>query len=244
MNADAVLPAYAIRRSDRARRIRLTVSARDGLVDTLPRGVTDDEARRVVGERAAWAHHHLAATAQRRAELRAEPAEQLPDAVALAAFGETWPVVLRPRPSLTVRARHAGGSLVLTGPIHDAEECLRSLRRWRDRTARERLPHLLADVSREVGIEYARVTVRGQKTRWGSCSSRATISLNRNLVFLPEHIVRYVMAHELAHIREPNHSARFWALLEHIAPGVRDARNALRGASHHVPAWADPGASR
>ncbi len=235
----ATLPPFAVRRSSRARRIRLSVTVHDGLVVTLPVGIPLAEAERAVRDRAEWARRHLAATAQRRDALAAHPEDLLPDAVELAVFGETWSLALRESPATGVRARHDGAALVLTGDVDDAAACLDALRRWRDRTARERLPHLLAEVSSACGIGYARVTVRGQRTRWGSCSSRGSISLNRNLVFLPEHLVRYVMLHELVHVREPNHSLRFWSLLATLHPGAGSARVEMRDAARYVPAWAE-----
>lgn len=162
----------------------------------------------------------------------------LPDVVKLAAFGETWPIVLQGTSALRVRVRHAGAALALSGAVDDVEACIDALRRWRDRTARERLPELLAEVSSACGIAYICVTVRGQRTRWGSCSSRGSISLNRNLVFLPEHLVRYVMLHELAHVYEPNHSPRFWSLLATLYPQADSARKEMRDAMRYVPAWA------
>ena len=81
--------------------------------------------------------------------------------------------------------------------------------------------------------------MRRQRTRWGSCSSRRTISLNRNLVFLPEHLVRSLMLHELAHTLVMNHSERYWTALGDLDPEARSHRAQMRQAHRLVPAWAD-----
>ncbi|MDF1543172.1 MAG: SprT family zinc-dependent metalloprotease [Anaerosomatales bacterium] len=234
------IPAYAVRRSTRARRVRLTVTARDGLVVTLPVGVAERHAHRAVSERVAWATRALAEVADRREEFLAGPEGLLPDLVDLPVASRTVPVVYAPvggAPGTAV-ARERGGVLFVTGDV-DPSGRLAALRRWRDRTARSLLPALTHDLAAETGIEPARIAVRGQRTRWGSASARGTVSLNRNLIFLPPHLVRYVLAHELAHLRHLDHSPRFWTLLESMVPSAEEARAELRGARHLVPAWAD-----
>ncbi len=235
---------YRVRRSPRARRVRLTVSARDGLVVTLPRGLAEDHARRAVLSRQEWALGALSRVAARRALSCAPAAERLPDEVALAALGRTLPVTYRSGGSRSV-AREAGGELVVSAPggRDDAESCLAALRRWHARAAREALPPLLDRVAAEAGTRRpARVTVRGQRTRWGSCSHSGTVSLNRDLLFLPPHLVRYVLVHELAHLTHLDHSPRFWRLVDRLCldPSAEECRASLRAAREtFVPVWAD-----
>jgi predicted metal-dependent hydrolase len=235
-----VLPPYSVRRSARARRIRLTVTARDGLVVTLPAGVAEEHARRAVAARTGWASRALAEVAPRRDAYLGGATAQLPETVELRAVSREIPVAYRPGAADSCRAvaRERDGVLTVTGP-DDAAARIAALRRWRDRTARYLLPALLDDMSARSGIEPARVTVRGQRTRWGSCSARGTVSLNRNLIFLPAHLVRYVLAHELVHMRVLDHSPRFWAELELLVPLSTEARAELRDARHMVPVWAD-----
>lgn len=234
------LPDYTVRVSPRARRIRLTVSARDGLVVTLPRGVPAREAERAVADRREWAVAHLEATSARRAALTASPEAQLPSVIELAAFQQTWIVEYRESASGdAVRVRASGGSLHVSGNVDDADACLSALRRWRDRTAREGLPTLAAECSSATGIPYARVSVRAQKTRWGSCSTSGTISLNRNLVFLPERLARYVVLHELAHVAQRGHGPAFWRHLTELEPRALHLRAEMAHAGDLVPAWAD-----
>jgi hypothetical protein len=233
------LPDFSVRYSARARRIRLSVCARDGLVVTLPTGVNPAEARRAVEHRRDWAARSLQRVAERREQLLGDPALLLPDLVELRAIGLAWPVDYRRTAASRVTARESGSVLAVTGALDDAARCRDALRRWRDRCARTHLPALLAEVSRSTGIGYERVTVRGQRTRWGSCSTTGTISLNRDLIFLPSELARYVLVHELAHRVHPNHSPRFHALLESLEPRATELRTALRTARDLVPVWAD-----
>jgi predicted metal-dependent hydrolase len=235
------LPAYAVRRSSRARRVRLTVTARDGLVVTLPAGAAEAHAHRAIAERSAWVTRALAEVAERREEFLAGPEGLLPSVIELRAESRALPVTYESGPrcgGAVAVAREREGVLTVAGP-DEADLRLAALRRWRDRTARSLLPERAHDLADETGIVPTRITVRGQRTRWGSASARGTISLNRNLVFLPPHLVRYVLAHELAHLRVLDHSPRFWALLESIVPSALEARAELREARHMVPVWAD-----
>ena len=232
------LPEYQVRVSDRARRVRLTVTPREGLVVVVPRRWRGDPSL-LVAEKAEWARAALESVADRHALFNAGAEALLPHVVELRAFDEAWPVEYRESPAVGVRVREAGSMLVVTGAVGDAEKCLSALVRWLDRTSRERLLPLLAEVSRDAGLTYAGARVRRQKTRWGSCSSRRTISLNRNLVFVPEHLVRSLMLHELAHTRVMDHSPRFWDALGAIDPDAATHRAQMRHAHLLVPAWAD-----
>jgi len=96
------------------------------------------------------------------------------------------------------------------------------------RAARE-LVRMIADEEAPVlGVEYARIQVRDQRTRWGSCSTRGTLSFNWRLVLAPFAVLDYVVVHELCHLREPNHSRRFWSLVESRRPDWREHRTWLR----------------
>jgi len=232
------LPPYTVRVSQRARRVRLTVTARHGLVVTVPntwRGNADE----VVRSKANWAETALATVADKRALYVGGAEALLPDVIEIRVAGETWPVHYRQTGAAGVRATVVGGALEVRGDIDDADACLAALSRWLDRTARDLLLPLLAHTSAAHQVPYASARVRRQRTRWGSCSSRGTISLNRGLVFLPEHLVTALMLHELAHTRVLNHSDRFWSVLAELDPAYELHRASLRDAARLVPAWAD-----
>ncbi|NIN12121.1 MAG: DUF45 domain-containing protein [Gemmatimonadales bacterium] len=82
-----------------------------------------------------------------------------------------------------------------------------------------------------------RTIVRAQRTRWGSCSRRSTISLNKKLLFLPAPLVEYVMVHELCHTVHFNHSPEFWDLVRERTPEYQALEAELRTAWRYVPAW-------
>jgi predicted metal-dependent hydrolase len=251
------LPEYTVRVSDRARHIRLTSSAHEGLVVVVPRRLRRQDVRPLVQARLDWIARTSHKFAERRALFAAGADALLPDAVAFRATGEEWHVEYRqsaaadpaapatpragsrPRRRTRTSARLVEGALVVTGDIDDAQACLAALQRWLQRAARERLLAMLAEESQRARIDYKDAIVRGQRSRWGSCSHAGTISLNRGLVFLPPELARSVIVHELAHRRHPDHSAAFWRHLEDLDPLARRHRSALRGSWDLVPAWAE-----
>ncbi len=99
--------------------------------------------------------------------------------------------------------------------------------------ARQRLIERLHYLAERYGFTFNRIFIRNQKTRWGSCSFQNNISLNRNLVGLPEHLTDYVILHELAHTRIKNHSRGFWQLMDELTGDGKALANELRKYSIH-----------
>jgi predicted metal-dependent hydrolase len=95
------------------------------------------------------------------------------------------------------------------------------------RAVRELVAMLIDEEGPELGVEVQRVQIRDQRSRWGSCSTRGTLSFNWRLVLAPFDVLDYVVVHELCHLREPNHSRRFWKLVESRRPAWRMQRDWL-----------------
>lgn len=96
------------------------------------------------------------------------------------------------------------------------------------KAARAHLVTRLDELATYHGLPYNRVSIRGQRSRWGSCSATNNISLNMKLLWLPTELQDYVLLHELVHTLHPDHSSRFWERLEQICPGARRSRRQLR----------------
>jgi predicted metal-dependent hydrolase len=107
------------------------------------------------------------------------------------------------------------------------------------RLAREVADELCREHAPRLGVRYERIRIGDQRTRWGSCSPRGTLSFNWRLVLAPAEIFEYVVVHELCHLREPNHSPAFWGLVREAHPGYEEQRGWLRvyGPALRSPAW-------
>jgi predicted metal-dependent hydrolase len=106
----------------------------------------------------------------------------------------------------------------------------------KQRATDELAPRLAAEAARH-GFSFSSMSIRMQRTRWGSCSTRGRISLNAGLLFQPEEVVRYLLCHELAHTRHMNHSARFWNCVAQCEPRWKELDAALCRGWKHVPGW-------
>ena len=95
------------------------------------------------------------------------------------------------------------------------------------RAARELVAMVLDEEAPGLGVSYRDVRIRDQRTRWGSCSSTGSLSFNWRLALAPFEVLDYVVVHELCHLREPNHSPRFWKLVASRRPGWRRRRDWL-----------------
>jgi hypothetical protein len=229
------LPPYTVRESRRAKRARIDVSPAGRVEVVVPAGFPRGQVPALLADNRAWLERALARVAQRRAE-RPELHARLPERIHLAALDRAWPVTYPGSGAAGVR--EAGGELRVHAP--DRRSARDGLCRWLARTAKAELVPWAHAVAGELGLTVAGVSVRAQASRWGSCSSKGTLSLNRNLLFLEPAVVRYLLVHELAHTVHMDHSADFWALVGRLEPAYRALDKQLRGAAREVPVWALP----
>ena len=96
------------------------------------------------------------------------------------------------------------------------------------RRAKSVIPERVRYYALLMGVDYGRITIRSQKTRWGSCSAKGNLNFNCLLMLIPPEILDYVVVHELCHRKELNHSAAFWAEVEQVLPDYRERRKWLK----------------
>ena len=190
-----------------------------------------------VDENRAWIKRTLS---EFNREYGPAPKMVLPTRLVLRATGETWTVKFRKVTGIAPRLREFPDQcLLLEAERNTPQVWATLLRSWLQRHARAELMPWLSGIAQEMGLRYRRVQVRGQRTRWGSCSNSGTISLNYCLLFLPPRLVRYLMVHELSHLRHMNHSSRFWDRVEEHSPNWRRLDAELREARRLVPDWVE-----
>jgi len=197
---------YRIRRSERARRVRVTVDPDGSVTVTLPRRAPERAAKEAVQELAPWIARRRRVFARAAAEI-ARPAGTVPY------LGE--PLTLQPQPG---RERvHRRGNVLLV----PEREPRPALERFYRRAARAEFRARLDAATARAGARYTGLTIRGQRTRWASCSSEGAMSFNWRLLLAPVEILDYVVEHEVCHLEVMDHSPRFWALLESRVPEWR-----------------------
>jgi predicted metal-dependent hydrolase len=206
---------YSVRRSTRARRVRVSVDPQVGVQVTLPARAREREAAVAVAELRPWIERRLAELTAARERL-ALPAGHVPYLGA--------PLRLAPEAG-RVRAHRRGE--VLHVP-EAASERRAALERWYRRAARAEIEPRLRVAAGALGRDYTRLTIREQRTRWGSCSTTGAMSFNWRLLLGPEAVLDYVVWHEACHLVVMDHSRRFWALLERQVPGYRSPQRWLR----------------
>lgn len=225
-----------LRISRRARRLRIDVSARRGVVVVIPEGTPQDVVRRFVAEKREWIRR-ARTRIEEQAGAELQPAgPPVPNSLDLRALRCEYTV--KTRAADRARVEVDGNLLRVHGP-REAARIRATLANWLKGTARTHLVPRLDMLADEHGFAYQRASVRGQRTRWASCSSRGTISLNYKLLFLPPALVDHVLLHELAHTRHLNHSQRFWDLLARLDPHWRRHHAALARAARWLPAWVE-----
>jgi predicted metal-dependent hydrolase len=229
---------YRIRVSRRSKRVRLTLTPREGLVMVTPPGVSRDWLINLANEWRGWVVKQMDQMGIAEPTELHSPEPVLPDRIDLPAIGETWHLLQRYSPGAAPRTREsAAGSLLLSGDVRDADACRKALMRWLIRRAREALPPMLAKISAETGLHYREVSIRAQRTRWGSCSSHGDICLNYQILFLTPELARHVLLHELCHTVRLDHSPRFWRTVARFEPDLTVRRAEMRRSWSLVPAW-------
>jgi predicted metal-dependent hydrolase len=205
---------YTVRRSDRARRVRVRVDPRDGAVEVvLPRRAAAREAASAVAELRSW-------IGRRQAEVAVTKARVAARAGTVPYLGTD--LLLRAEAGRTRVHRRGDVLLVPDGDARPAIE------RWYRRQARAEIAPRLDAAATALSTSYTKLTIRDQRTRWGSCSSAGAMSFNWRLLLAPEAVLEYVVRHEAAHLAVMDHSPRFWAVMGRLMPGYEVPRRWLR----------------
>jgi predicted metal-dependent hydrolase len=204
---------YTVRRSSRARRVRVNVRAHTNVEVVLPAHAPERAAAAAVRELAPWIERRLSEGRQALARV-AERAGTVP-------YLGT-PLLLVPQPGRT-RAHKDGEKLFV--PVGNHRPAVERLYR---RLARKEIATRLDMAVAQVGGSYSGLSIRSQSTRWASCSAKGAMSFNWRLLLAPEPVLDYVVWHEVCHLDIRDHSPRFWTLVDSRCPDWRERRDWLR----------------
>lgn len=200
---------YEVRRSDEATEPRIDVDIR-GVTVVVPASAEVRPAE-LLQDNAAWVLEKQREYDRHRKQV---PDREFEHGESFPYLGTDFEVVVERRPSSKV------GDETLRLAKHHVDETSvkRALETLYRRKARETFEEVADEYATAMGVEYEQIEVRNQRTKWGSCSTTGTLGLNWRLMMAPEDVVEYVVIHELAHLRETNHSDAFWALVAEHDP--------------------------
>ncbi len=222
---------WTLRVSRKARYARLQIKPFGGLEVIIPPRFPRYQIPALVQQHAAWARNQIARQLQLRQAIR------LPDQIELEYDKTVTRIIYRDRSASTTDLCEQKRSDVLLVSAREKRHCMQQLRHWIRRRAQTILPDLVDELSERSGLNFNRVSIRSQKTRWGSCSSRGNISLNDQLLFAPADCVEYLVIHELCHTRHLNHSQAFWRLVSEHCADYRKHEKRLGQSQQWVPDW-------
>jgi predicted metal-dependent hydrolase len=206
--------AYSIRRSPRARRVRVAVDHARGVEVVLPRRARLDEAEAAVAELRPWIERRLKEVERVRAAVAARRGTA-------PYLDQTLTLVVQPG---RTRVHRRGTELL----VPDGQARLPALERFYRRSAQVEISDRLDRACAQVGASYERLSIRGQTTRWASCSRTGTMSFNWRLLMAPEAVLDYVVWHEVCHLEVMDHSPRFWSLVAERCPDYRAQKRWLQ----------------
>jgi hypothetical protein len=226
-------PFYKIKRHCRAKHVKLRVVESQKLEIIVPSRFNVRNIPSILENNKSWVQKHFANLTLHSID------NSLPTRIELQACNERWSInyVSSVNNHIKLFARPHLKEVVLIGHIQDVMSCRSKLTSWIKRRAKLYLPKVLDDVSKTMLLHYKKVTIRDQKTRWGSCSANKSINLNYKLLFLPNYLVTHIMIHELSHLVHLNHSDKFWNLVADYDSAWQEHRRQLRHTQACIPGW-------
>ncbi|WP_230412240.1 M48 family metallopeptidase [Undibacterium hunanense] len=227
---------YDLQRSKR-RSIGFLINE-DGLRITAPRWVTIADIETAIHEKQSWILRKL--TERRdRTQRQLEPKMHWKDGAKLPYLGGEITLQIAPASVSGTHFLADQGTLIINLPANAGEQQLKDrVQAWLQQEAKRVFNERLPVFAEKLNVRYQSMALSAATTRWGSCTSQGKIRLNWRLIHFSPMIIDYVVAHELAHLREMNHSPRFWATVQSVFPDFELARNKLRQhASADLPAF-------
>jgi predicted metal-dependent hydrolase len=210
-------------RHPRARRYVLRVLADGTPSVTIPRWGSKREALAFLDAQRDWVARQRSKQAERA---RLQPPRDWRDGRTVLVGGRA--LVLRRGGSARAGVVEQGDTLLVTPRARDGDDLRHVASAWMIGRARRALPARLIELAGRFGLTVTRISIRNQRARWGSCATGGRISLNWRLIQTPDAVRDYVLIHELMHLRQPNHSRRFWALVARACPDYEASRRWLR----------------
>jgi predicted metal-dependent hydrolase len=223
--------SWSVRQSARARRLSVRVFRNGGVEIVVPPRTSPHRVSAFVSEHREWIER------QRQRSVPQMDWPLPPTELSFSALEEQWRCSEVPGAG-RLRTRELDDcELQLRGVSRDREQTRQVILRWLVKHAARCFEAPLRELAARMGLKAGKLQIRCQRTRWGSCSRKGTISLNVCLLFQRPEVLRYLMIHELSHLRHMNHSSRFWAEVARHEPEWKSLDRELQQGWRRVPTW-------
>lgn len=207
---------YQLRYSKKARYLRLQVKDGKELELIVPRGYELKEAENFLIKKSDWIRKHLKVEELQKSKFMLWGKE--------IKLSQSYRLFIKRH-----RISFKENELRILSPPESTEGIEKLYETWLKHYAKAYIPDRVRELSGILGFKVKKITIRSQKTRWGSASTRGNLSFNFRLMRFRKEVIDYVIIHELCHFREMNHSKRFWSLVEKYCPDYKALRNELKG---------------
>lgn len=195
----------------------------NGVVVTLPKGIAQKEAERFLFDHAQWVAEQL-----ERISKQKKPSYLPDDVILWHGVPTQMQRVEEPGRKTRMKVEEFKGRLRIYLPAGTKVSTRQAIEVWMRQESKQEIEKKVFLQAERMHAKPKSISIRDQRTRWGSCSSRGTLSFNWRLVMTPPEIMEYVVIHELAHLFQPNHSKEFWAVVAKFSPDYKNARLWLR----------------
>lgn len=207
---------YKLRYSRRAKYLRLQITRGHELELIVPRGYELKEAESFIIKKADWVKKHLKKNKEHEKEFMLFGNE--------IKINQSFQLFIKKH-----KIKYSANELKVTSPAGNREKLHTIFDAWLKHVSKNYLRERAFTLAEAYGFNINKVTIRSQKTRWGSASIRGNLSFNFRLMRYRKEVIDYVIVHELCHLKEMNHSKKFWALVEKYCPDHKTLRKELKG---------------
>ena len=216
--------SYILKRSPRAKHVRFEMKRESGLTVVIPKSYEVGHLPGLLEAKQGWILSNLEKYSEVQS-LRAKKELKSGDTVPY--LGRDLELVAQQNHENACSVKLERNTMVVN--LTSVDSRLNAvLEQWYRIQAAKLLKKRADKLSAQLGLNYNRLIIRGQKTRWGSCSHKGNLSFNWKLIMAPEPVIDYVIIHELTHLKEMNHTKRFWQLVAEHCPQWHEHRKWLR----------------
>lgn len=229
---------FQLNRSARAKRFRISIGTEREFRVTVPKRALDFQIKHFLAQNKSWISRQIK---RMEKENQNHPRPKYESGDRFYYFGESLSLSVKPQDLKRVRVKVRVRELeVLINRLVTKEEGKRQIRQGIERFYRKKAEEVIRDrlefFNEQYGFQFNRVSFRNQKTRWGSCSAKRNLNFNWRLIMAPIEVIDYVVVHELCHLQQMNHSAKFWQLVEKAIPDFKERRKWLKK-NHYLLAF-------